>query len=153
MIFCTKFAQKGCFPYKIGSMNTTNEFCIFELVEVPNFSLNWQVWVFFVQICPKREFLVENGKIALVRASMVVTYYIILFHTRPDIHNGILMYLLFLAAEAIKRNTARLRNLLQYIHWQNTSAILMYHMSNRDTNQQSQRNVLIENTIDNFPFT
>ena len=27
-------------------MNTTTEFCIFKLVKIPNFSLNWQVWLF-----------------------------------------------------------------------------------------------------------
>ena len=36
---------------------------------------------FFNHICPKRIFLVENGKIALVHASMVITYYIKLFRT------------------------------------------------------------------------
>ena len=47
----------------------------------------------------KRVFLVGNGKIALVRASVVVTYYIKLFRTGPDRHNGILMSLLFLVAK------------------------------------------------------
>ena len=34
-------------------MNTTTEFCIFELIYVPNFSLNWQVW-FFGPYLPKK---------------------------------------------------------------------------------------------------
>ena len=137
--------QKGCFQYKIEEVNTTIEFCMFELVLVPNFSLNWKFWifrpnmpkkgvsgleqkkieqrhwilhirivmipnfnlnsqlcfVFFDQICPKREFSVENGKIALVRGSMVVTYYIKLFCTRADWHNGILMSVLLLVADTI----------------------------------------------------
>ena len=42
-----------------------------------------------------------NAKIALLRASMVVTYYIKLFRTGADRHNGILMSLLFLVAETI----------------------------------------------------
>ena len=42
---------------------------------------------------PKREFVVENGNIALARVSMVVTYYIKLFHTTTDRHNGILISL------------------------------------------------------------
>ena len=57
--------------------------------------------IFFDQICPKREFPVENGKITLVRALMVLTYYIKLFLTGADRHNGILMSLLVLVAEAI----------------------------------------------------
>ena len=42
-----------------------------------------------------------NAKIALLRASMVVTYYIKLFRTRADRHNGILMSLLLLVSETI----------------------------------------------------
>ena len=42
-----------------------------------------------------------NPKIALLRASMVVTYYIKLFRTRADRHNGILMSLLLLVSETI----------------------------------------------------
>ena len=51
------------------------------------------------------EFLVETGKIALVRASMVVTYYSILFRTGPTDTNGILMPLLLLVAETIMFNS------------------------------------------------
>ena len=46
-------------------------------------------------------FPVENGKIALVRTLMVVTYYIKLFCTRADRHKVILIPLLLLAAETI----------------------------------------------------
>ena len=56
---------------------------------------------FFNQICPKREILVENGKIVLVGASIVVTYYIKLFRTGADRHSGILMSLILLVAETI----------------------------------------------------
>ena len=56
---------------------------------------------FFDQTCPKREFPVENGKIALVHASMVVTYYIKLLRTGANRHNGILMSSLLLVAETI----------------------------------------------------
>ena len=45
------------------------------------------------------EFPVENGKIALVRAAMVVTYYFKLFCTGAERHNSILMSLLVLVAE------------------------------------------------------
>ena len=40
-----------------------------------------------------------NAKIAFLRASMVVSYYIKLFRTGTDRHNGILMSLLLLVAE------------------------------------------------------
>ena len=51
-----------------------------------------------VMIC-KIGFPNQNSKIALLRASMVVTYYIKLFQTGADRHNGILMSLLLLVAE------------------------------------------------------
>ena len=42
-------------------MNITIELCIFELVKVPNFRLNWK-FCFLDQICPNWKFLVENRK-------------------------------------------------------------------------------------------
>ena len=59
---------------------------------------------FFDQICPKRGFLVGNGKTALMRASMVVTYYMRLFPTAADRHSVILMSLLLLVAETAKND-------------------------------------------------
>ena len=56
------------------------------------------------QICWKRVFPVWNRKIALLRGSMVVTYYIKLFCTGADKHNGILMSLLLLVTETIIEN-------------------------------------------------
>ena len=50
----------------------------------------------------ERVFPIENGKIALVLASVIVTYYVKLFRTGTDRHNGILMSLLLLVAETIK---------------------------------------------------
>ena len=85
-------------PYT-EKVNITIEFCIFELVWIPNFSLN--NLDFFEQICPQRGFPVEHGKTALVRAPMVVTCYIELFHTGADRHNGISTSLLLLVAETI----------------------------------------------------
>ena len=41
----------------------------------------------------------ENGKIATVRASMVVNYYTKHFHTGADRHKGILMFLFLLVTE------------------------------------------------------
>ena len=40
-----KFAQKGYFQSKTEKVNSTTKFCIFKLVLVPNFSLNWQFWL------------------------------------------------------------------------------------------------------------
>ena len=57
LIFWTKFTQKGYPWWKTEKMNITIEFCIFELVWVSNFSVNWQFW-FFRTTCPKRGFLV-----------------------------------------------------------------------------------------------
>ena len=57
-----------------------------------------------VMVC-KIGFTNWNVKIALSRASMVVTYYIKLFRTEDDRRNGILMSPLFLVAETkIKKN-------------------------------------------------
>ena len=53
------------------------------------------------QICPKRVFLVENAKIAIARASMVIIYYVKLFRTGADRHNGILMSLLLLVPDTV----------------------------------------------------
>ena len=58
--------------------------------------------VFFNQICPKKICPVETRKIALVLAFMVVTYYIKLYRTGADRHNGVLMSLLLLVAETMK---------------------------------------------------
>ena len=77
LIFWAKFVQKRCFRSKTEKMNSAIEFCI--------------------------EFPVENGKIVLLRASMVVTYYIKLFNTVDDRHSGILMSLLLLVAEKMKK--------------------------------------------------
>ena len=46
-VFWIKFARKGCFPSKKKKVSTSIEFCIFILVLVPNFSLNW--WFYWYQ--------------------------------------------------------------------------------------------------------
>ena len=75
MIFWTKFVQKGCFPSKMEKVNITIEFCISELVLVPNFSLKWQFWYSEPNL-PKKG--IYGWK--LKHVPMVVTYYIKLFH-------------------------------------------------------------------------
>ena len=62
-----------------------------------------------VMVC-KIDFTNWNAEIALLRASIVVTYYVKLFRTGADIHNGILMSLLLVAETMI--NQTRLLN-----HW------------------------------------
>ena len=46
----------------------------------------------------------SNAKPSLLRASMVVTYYIKLFQMGADKHNGVLMSLLVLVAETMMKN-------------------------------------------------
>ena len=59
-------------------------------------------------------FINWNAKIALLRSSLVVTYYIKLFRTGADRHNGILMSLLLLVAETAS------------VHFKLCSFILVY---------------------------
>ena len=56
------------------------------------------------QVCDDRKIGFRNwsAKIAVLWASVVVTYYIKLFRTGPNRQNGILMSLLFFVEEAIK---------------------------------------------------
>ena len=61
LIFWTKFAQKGYFQSKSEKMNTTNKFCIFKSVYIPNFSLNWQFYFFWPDL-PKKLFPIEKWK-------------------------------------------------------------------------------------------
>ena len=57
-------------------------------------------------------FTIWNAKIALMRASMVVTYYIKLFRTGTDRHNSILMSLLLLVTETKSIDKFLLHNFL-----------------------------------------
>ena len=69
----TKFTVfKRYLLFKTEKLSTTIEFCIFK-----------------EQIFPNRIFPVKNGKVALLRAPMVITYYIKLFRTETYRHKGI----------------------------------------------------------------
>ena len=57
---------------------------------------------FLLPNLPEKGISVENGKIALVRASNVVTYYIKVFRTGTDKHNSILMSFLLTFSAFIK---------------------------------------------------
>ena len=66
---------------------------------------NWILKTLYCRGCVmvfKIGFTNWNTKIALLPASMVVTYYIKLFRTEADRHNGILMSLILLVAETLK---------------------------------------------------
>ena len=41
MIFWTKLAQQDCFQSKTEKNSNTIKFCVFELLSVPGFSINW----------------------------------------------------------------------------------------------------------------
>ena len=53
LIFWTKFTQKGYLWSKTEILNIITEFCMFELVWVQNFSLDWQFWFFWPNL-PKK---------------------------------------------------------------------------------------------------
>ena len=59
--FWTKFTQQRYLCSKTEKVDIIIEFCIFKLVLVPNFSLNWQFWFFWPDL-PKKVFSVENRK-------------------------------------------------------------------------------------------
>ena len=69
-----------------------------------------------------------NAKIALLRASLVVTYYIKLFWMGADRHNGILMSLLLLVAGTIKLY-AKYRFFTMPIYWSSTCNICWFGIS------------------------
>ena len=61
-IFWTKFAQKGYLWSKTEKITIIIEVSIFELVQVPNFSLNWQ-FSFFGPNLSKKVFQYKSAKI------------------------------------------------------------------------------------------
>ena len=61
LTFWKKFVQKGYFWSKTEKENVTIQFCVFELVYVPNFSLNWQFW-FYGQSMPKKRISDQKSK-------------------------------------------------------------------------------------------
>ena len=72
-----------------------------------------------------------NAKIALLRASMVVTYCIKLFRAGADRHNGILTFLLLLVAETISYTSNVTVFLINPIlHPHETYSTIWYHLHN-----------------------
>ena len=51
--FRTKFAEERYLWSKTEKFNIIIEFCLFKLVLVPNFSLNWQFWFFWPDLSKK----------------------------------------------------------------------------------------------------
>ena len=90
---------KGEIPVKNGKSEHHHRILHIRISLGTKFYLELTILIFLDQICTKREFPVENAKIAFVRVSMVVTYYIKLFRKGNDRHNGILMSLLVLVAD------------------------------------------------------
>ena len=96
------------------------KFCVsYSTVAVAHF--RDQKWIFknlysigCVMVC-KIGFIKWNAKIALLLASMVVTYYIQLFRTRVDRHNGILMSLLLLVTETKSIEQCPIRSIFDLI--------------------------------------
>ena len=95
-------------------MNIAIKFCLFDFVQVPDFSLNWQLNWFLDQTCSKMVFPVINKKIAVLSAHTTVTYFIKFFCTGADRHNGILTCLLLLVAETINSVLIKLSKFLYY---------------------------------------
>ena len=58
----TKFPQEGYLQSKTENLNITIEFWIFELAQVPNFSLNRQIWFFGPNLSKKRHFRPKKRK-------------------------------------------------------------------------------------------
>ena len=102
LIFWTKLSKR-VIPVKNGKSGHDQWILDIRISLGTKFQLKLTILIFFDQIRPKRKFLVENGKIALVNACMLVTYYIKLFRTGAERHNDIIMALLLLAAEKTKR--------------------------------------------------
>ena len=97
MISGPNLPKKYISSQKRKKVNITIEFYIFNY----KFQFKLTVWIFFSfdQIYSRRVFPVENGKSALVCASMVVTYCIKLYFRQAQ--NGTLMSLLLLIEETI----------------------------------------------------
>ena len=90
------------------------EFFAYRTVTAAHFTdQNWTSKIVHCIMCLmvcKIGFTNWNAKIALLRAFMVVTYYIKLVRTRADRHNGILMSLLLLVAETISKGMSKFTN-------------------------------------------
>ena len=102
LIFWNKFAQKGYFQSKKWKKWASPLNSVYSKYYSYQISASTDNFDILDQIFQKRIFPVRKGKIALVRASLVVTYYIKYFRTGNDRHNGILMSLLLLLADTLK---------------------------------------------------
>ena len=80
LIFWTKFTPKWCFWSNAEKQNSAIDFCIFELVEVLNFSLNRQFWFFGSSLLKKG----ISGYKRKNCTSSCFTYYIKLFRMGAD---------------------------------------------------------------------
>ena len=112
MSFWTKFAEKRGFRSKTEKNEQHHRILHIQVSLCTKFQLKLIILIFFFfyQICPKREFPVENGKRHLCVRS---------FRTGTDRHNDLLMSLLLLVAEtksAVKKQFFK-KNLRLLIFW------------------------------------
>ena len=63
---CTKSTQKGYFRSKTKKVNITVEFFVFELIQVPIFTLNKQLWIFRPILAGKGIFGLEEEKVNVI---------------------------------------------------------------------------------------
>ena len=100
MTFWTKFAKKKGISSQNGKSEHHHRILHIRISLRTKSQVKLTILIFWTKFA-QRVFGVRNGKIALVRASMVVTYFIKLLHTATDKHNGILMSLRLLVSEKI----------------------------------------------------
>ena len=107
MNFWTKPGKKSYIRWRAEKLNTTIEFCIFNLVEVPNFSLNWQFWIFGPNL-PRKGISGWKQKKSHFRVGP--PWLLTILKNR---HNRIRMTLLLLVTETITWETFFLKNHIQ----------------------------------------
>ena len=100
LIFWTKFPPKWYSQSKIDKMNTTIEFCTFELVFESNFNLN--NLEFLNQNCPKRIFMVKTENV-----NIVIEFYIFEIVSVPNF--SLNWKLWFFGANLLKKHISGLK--------------------------------------------
>ena len=96
LIFWTKFAQKSYF-WSITEKSEHHHWIVYVQTSLgTEFQLKLTIMIFWDKFSQKGYFQSKIKKIALLRASTVVTYYIKLFCTAAKKHNNILISLILL---------------------------------------------------------
>ena len=92
-------SPKIVFPIKNGKSENHHWILYIRISLSTKLQFKLAILKFWTKFAQKRFFLVGDGKIALARASVVVTYYIKLFYMEADRHNGIFILIFLLVAE------------------------------------------------------